>query len=254
MHRSVKTFLAFIIFLVLIGCNIVTPTLLPTTEPLDQAQNRPAPVIESTTMPTATATVEVLTGYGLPSVSAILYGDAGNYDLQAGVLAQVTWPEAPPAADSYQFTLYLLSNNSPLLIGTDTDASDGISVEWLIPENTSGTLQASAHFTDGLEVRSYTIDVYTDKAVPAGACVVRAHTIALLSVYGEPSDTAEIIGVMHPTSMIEVVAKNSGGWYKIKTDEVNAVGGSDQKIGPGIAWLYETSTELFGTCENLPFE
>jgi len=104
MHGCANTFLAFIIFVVLIGC-AVPPTLLPTTEPLDQTQNKPAPVIESTSIPTVTATVEVLTGYGLPSVSAILYGDAGNYDLQAGILAQVTWPETPPAADSYTFTL-----------------------------------------------------------------------------------------------------------------------------------------------------
>jgi hypothetical protein len=254
MHQYVKTFLALIIFLVLIGCNTVTPTLLPTTEPLDQTQNKPAPVIESTTMPTATATVEVLTGYGLPSVSAILYGDAGNYDLQAGVLAQVTWPEAPPAADSYSFTLKLHTDKSLLLIGTDTDASDGVSVEWLIPENISGELSVTAYFAGGREVRSFAIDVYADKAVPAGTCVVRAHTTAPLSVYQEPSDTTEIIGVMYPTSMVEVVGKNSNGWYKIKTDEVYTVGSSEQKIGPGTAWLSETSTLLFGACENLPNE
>lgn len=240
-----KRLILLMTFLLITGCSTVTPTHLPTPEP--------APVIESTPTP-PTAAIEVLTGYRLPSVSAILYGDAGNYDLQAGVLAQVTWPEAPPVADSYTFTLKLHTDKSLLLIGTDTDDSDGVSVEWLIPENISGELSATAHFADGREVRSYAIDVYADKAVPAGACVVRAHTIAPLSVYQEPSDTAENVGVMYPTSMVEVVGKNTNGWYKIKTDEVNIVGGSDEKIGSGTAWLSETSTVLFGACENLPNE
>ena len=212
---------------------------------------RTCPHFPTLSRPTATTAIEVLTGYGLLSVSATLYGDAENIKLQAGDRAQVTWPEAPAAAASYQFILYLHSDNSPLLIGTDTDASDGISVEWLIPENTSGALQASARFADGREARSYMINVYTDKAVPKGACVLRSHTISPLSVYQEPSDTAEIIGVMVPTSMLEVIAKNSDGWYQIKTDEVYVVESSDQKIGPGTAWLYETSTELFGLCDNL---
>ena len=90
--------------------------------------------------------------------------------------------------------------------------------------------------------------------MPEGICVLRSRTIASLPVYQEPSEAAEIIGMMHPTAMIEVVAKNMDGWYKIKTDEVNEAGNPDQKIGSGTAWLYETGTELFGACENLTNE
>jgi len=246
MLRSNKRLVILMIFLIITACNNVTPTPLPTSQP--------ALTIEPFPIPTTTTTNKIITGYGLPSVSAILYGDAGNYDLQAGVLAQVSWPDAPPAADSYTFTLKLHTDKSLLLIGTDTDESDGISIEWLIPEDISGELSATAHFAGGLEARSFAIDVYADKAVPEGVCVVRAHTIAPLTVYQEPSDTSEIVGVMYPTSMVEVVGKNSNGWYKIKTDEVYAVGSSEQKIGPGTAWLSKTSTELFGACENLPNE
>jgi len=56
---------------------------------------------------------------------------------------------------------------------------------------------------------------------------------------------------MYPAAMLETVGKNSNGWYKIKTDDVNAAGAFEQKIGPGTAWLYESFTELFGACENL---
>ena len=195
--------------------------------------------------------MEVITGYGFPYVSASLYGDAGNFEIQAGVLAQVTWTDAPPAADYYEFTLRLHTDKFILLIGTATDDTDGISVDWLIPEHTSGDLRASAYFSDGREVHSAAIDVYSYKAVPEGACVLRSHTIIPLSVYQSPSDTGEIIGVMYPAAMLETVGKNSNGWYKIKTDDVNAAGAFEQKIGPGTAWLYESFTELFGACENL---
>jgi len=117
-------------FFLLIGCKAVTPTtalpaLLPT--PI------PAPVTQTT------STMEVITGYGFPYVSASLYGDAGNFEIQAGVLAQVTWTDAPPAADYYEFTLRLHTDKFILLIGTATDDTDGISVDWLIPEHTVET-------------------------------------------------------------------------------------------------------------------
>ena len=229
-------------FFLLIGCKAVTPTTaLPTLLPTPI----PAPVTQTT------STVEVIAGYGFPYVSASLYGDAGNFEIQAGILAQVTWTDAPPAADYYEFTLRLHTDKSILLIGTDTDDTDGISVDWLIPEHTSGELRASAYFADGREVHSAAIDVYSYKAVPEGACVLRSHTIVPISVYQSPSDTAEIIGVMYPAAIVETVGKNSNGWYKIKTDDVNAAGAFEQKIGPGTAWLYESFTEFFGACENL---
>lgn len=245
MLRVQKRLVILVIFLVITACSTVTLTPLPTSQP--------APTIEASPIPTATTSNEIITAYGLPSVSAVLYGDAGNYELEAGILAEVTCPEAPAAADSYTFTLELHTDKPLLLIGSDTDDSDGVAVEWLIPEDISGELSATAHFADGSEMRSYAIDIHADKAVPTGTCVIRSHAIAALSVYREPSDTTEIIGVMYPSSMLEVIGKNSNGSYKVKTDEVYSPT-EYEKIGPGLAWVHETSTELFGACENLPNE
>ena len=189
--------------------------------------------------------------YTFPYVSATVYGDAGNFTLQAGVLSTVSWVDAPPAAYYHGFTLKLHEDKSLIIIGTDTDESDGISVEWLIPEHISGGLKASVYFTDGREVLSSVIDVYSYESAPEGACILRSTTIVALTVFQQPSETAEIVGVVYPNSMIEVVDANSDGWYEIKTDEVYISNSAGSKVGPGIAWLYKTNTKLFGTCENL---
>ena len=202
---SMKSLASFLILTLVVSLLAAcSPSGLPTPEPA--ASSLPPPI------PKVTPTKEVLISFGAPSVSATLYGDAGNYALQAGVPAQVTWRDAPPAAESYAFTLKLHSDKSLRLIGTDTDETNGIGVEWLIPAFISGELKASAYFADGREVLSSAIDVYSYEAVPPGACVLRSQTIVPITVYKEPSDTAEIIGVMYPNSMLETIGKDTNGW------------------------------------------
>lgn len=248
MPELIKFLPFFAIFSFLMGCG-TTATILETPSQL------PPPTVATvmivpTFPPDVTVNPHVIENYTFPYVSATVYGDARNFTLQAGVLSTVSWVDAPPAADSYVFTLILHKNKSLLVIGTDIDETDDISIEWLIPEHTSGELKASAYFTDGREVHSSGIDVYSYEAVPEGVCILRSTTIVALSVFQQPSDIAEIIGVVYPNSMIEVMGKNSEGWYEIKTNEVYASNSSGPKIGPGTAWIHKDNTELFGACEN----
>jgi len=251
MKDFIKSLLFLATFFFLFGCGASAPIPGTPTQPPPPIV---ATVIESTSTPEIIPTPQIVEYYTFPQVSAALYGDAGNFAFQAGVLSTVSWVDAPPAADYYEFTLKLHKDKSLFVIGTDTDETDGISVEWLIPEHTSGALMATAYFSDGREVHSSVIDVYSYEAIPEGACILRSTTIVALSVFQQPSDTTEIIGVVYPNSMIEVVGANSNGWYEIKTDEVYTSNSTGPKVGPGRAWIYKDNTELFGACKNFSYE
>lgn len=72
--------------------------------------------------------------------------DAGNFQLQTGQTITFTWVEPPLDAQYYEFVLYPLDGSAPIPLGTDSDPSDGISLDWVVVPNLAAELRAFAHY------------------------------------------------------------------------------------------------------------
>ncbi len=78
-----------------------------------------------------------------------LSADAGNFQLQTGETITFTWKDAPANAERYDFMLYPLDGGRPIVLGMDTNASDGAAIEWLVVPDLSGELKGLAYYPDG---------------------------------------------------------------------------------------------------------
>ena len=78
-----------------------------------------------------------------------LNADAGNFQLQTGETITFAWKDAPADAERYDFMLYPLDGSRPIVLGMDTSASDGASIEWLVLPDLSGELKGIAYYPDG---------------------------------------------------------------------------------------------------------
>jgi hypothetical protein len=78
-----------------------------------------------------------------------LNADAGNFQLQTGETISFAWKDAPVDAERYDFMLYPLDGSQPIVLGMDTDASDGAAIQWLVVPNISGELKGIAYYPDG---------------------------------------------------------------------------------------------------------
>ena len=78
-----------------------------------------------------------------------LKADAGNFQLQTGETITFAWKDAPADAERYDFMLYPLDGSQPIVLGMDTDASDGAAIQWLVVPNISGELKGIAYYPDG---------------------------------------------------------------------------------------------------------
>jgi len=78
-----------------------------------------------------------------------LHADAGNFQLQTGETITFAWKDAPADAERYDFMLYPLDGSRPIVLGMDTNASDGAAIEWLVLPDLSGELKGLAYYPDG---------------------------------------------------------------------------------------------------------
>ena len=78
-----------------------------------------------------------------------LHADAGNFQLQTGETITFAWKDAPADAERYDFMLYPLDGSRPIVLGMDTNASDGAAIEWLVLPDLSGELKGIAYYPDG---------------------------------------------------------------------------------------------------------
>jgi len=78
-----------------------------------------------------------------------LNADAGNFQLQTGETITFAWKDAPADAERYDFMLYPLDGSQPIVLGMDTNASDGAAIEWLVMPDLSGELKGIAYYPDG---------------------------------------------------------------------------------------------------------
>jgi hypothetical protein len=76
-------------------------------------------------------------------------GDAGNFALELGAQITLNWEGAPEGADLYEFILYPQDGSSPVVIGTDHNPADGVSITWTVPRGVAAELKGIASFSDG---------------------------------------------------------------------------------------------------------
>jgi hypothetical protein len=123
-------------------------------------------LLVSACAPSNPAATDALTGVSpsqAPESSENMYGviefpylhaDAGNFQLQTGETITFTWKDAPADAERYDFMLYPLDGSQPIVLGIDTNVSDGAAIEWLVLPNLSGELRGLAYYPDGSVLRS----------------------------------------------------------------------------------------------------
>jgi len=79
--------------------------------------------------------------------------DAGNFQLQTGAVITFTWIDPPLGAEYYEFVLHPFDGSPAIVLGRDTDPSDGVSLEWVVPPGLSAELRAHAYYADGTPAR-----------------------------------------------------------------------------------------------------
>ncbi len=85
---------------------------------------------------------------GVIYIEPFLSADAGNFSLAPGEIVTLRWEEYPPGALRYYFLYQPHAVGSQLTIGVDGNPTDGVQVEWIVPENLSGDLYGVAVFEE----------------------------------------------------------------------------------------------------------
>ncbi|MBI1278615.1 MAG: LysM peptidoglycan-binding domain-containing protein [Anaerolineaceae bacterium] len=133
------------------------------------------PTPPTTVPPTLTPTLAVQ-NIGTISVSPTVTGDAGNFQLNGGTTITIKWESGP--ADAVRVDFFRRAFDGTItLIGSDGNASDGLSATWIAQPNFQGTLTASAIRADGSHVEPYfTPTVYVnDPSSPDNAIVLNTY-------------------------------------------------------------------------------
>jgi hypothetical protein len=61
----------------------------------------------------------------------------------------LAWQDAPLGASLYEFLFDFYDGSPSQCLGVDDDASDGVKIEWMVPEGLVGKFEALATFADG---------------------------------------------------------------------------------------------------------
>jgi hypothetical protein len=199
--------------IVLAGCGqpvLATPVAVASPEIIHPAITaevaaRPA------TVSAATATAGEPSFLSFPSVG----GDAGNFSLLAGETIPITWEHAPLGADRYEFNLVPIDHSPTVVVGIDTDASDGVAVTWQVTAHVAAELHATAYFPGDRTIDvSFAPTVYSGDLPPAGVCSLLARNQPV-EVYRQPDRTAEIFALLYPAVYARVLEAAPDGWYRI---------------------------------------
>jgi LysM repeat protein len=97
-------------------------------------------------------TPNVVRAGGQLTVSPVIGNEAGWFVLQAGSIVTISWPNAEQlGAVEVKFRLSPPGTNSaPIIIGTDINTVDGVSIQWTVPAGgTQGYLESTAEILGG---------------------------------------------------------------------------------------------------------
>jgi hypothetical protein len=237
-----------------------TPTLHVTTTPRPSTTaiptestptNTAEPITRTptSTKTQATATLSSTIGHiRLPGT----IGDAGFTFAFATSVIEVTWIDPPSACNQYDF---LLSDSSSdwAVIGTDFDPSDGVSIEWVVPEKLSeASLMGEAYCEEPSVIHSFEFDyLFSGDAPLEGVCVLISGTIGSLDLYLEPSLSSKRVGFLSPDKYALVLGRTQDGWYRI--DASDCIPWIESQSLPESGWVADLmGIRLFGPCDNVP--
>ena len=150
-------------------------------------------------------------------------GDAGNYFLFAGSTVSLRWTDPPRGQSRYEFNL-LGFPDSDMVIGADYDFEDGVSIEWLVPENLPGSEIAAIAYSPAGNASFYALGatVYSRGFPPQDTCVLAVNQIAPIPVHLEPDKHSPIFADLFPGGeYYQVYSHNADEWYKVKVSARN---------------------------------
>jgi hypothetical protein len=257
-----RTFLHLSAILVLISCNPrasvpVTPPLLPTGTVLVIPTSGPIQV--ETPGKEFYFSGEPVGFIVIPGV-----GDAGNFFLDAGSTVMLIWNDPPLDAARYDFAL-LDASGMPVVIGTDIEPADGVSVQWLVPANLPGyEVGGTAYSAKGEAVyfaRGGT--VYSHEAPPQNICTLSNNTIGAILVHLEPNPSSQIFADLIPGRYVQVYERTPDGWYRIDASKLEVYNNTTLICGESPAspcrgysdsttgWVQaREGVKLFGSCDQ----
>lgn len=217
-------------------------TVVPTTPTLDPTQ-----VTAVGTGDTPTSTPE---WFGLIQIPWGV-GDAGNWFFYATARLTLTWIRPPADCERYEFVVKGL-DDSKTVIGTDLDPSDGISLDWEVPENLRGSLWGEALCEEGRILSSmWSGELYSGDAPPEGVCTLASGTIGVVDLFSTPSLTSETNAYLIPGVFAPVLERTEDGWYRIDESVAFDWQTSQPPTEPG--WVSDKySMRFFGPCDDVP--
>ena len=228
-----------------IAASRTSTTAIATALPalIDPAQSPPVTPI------TVEATRAIRIGYiTFPYRAA----DASNFALQAGETITLVWDEAPPGASRYEF-IFLPDGPPPLtFIGTDEDASDGATAQWLVPQDLNGSFRATAYYPDGRTVGTWPSGaIYSGKLPPPGVCALGACGAGPIDLLTEPSSDATPFAFLPPGFYAEVLQHTTDGWYLVDASEAHDPITNLRASGSG--WINDQELlQLHRPCDEVP--
>lgn len=233
----------------------VSPSAIPTPTVRDvQVGTAVAPTAirptEPSLLPSPSATGGSTLGLlDFPSES----GDAGNVVVLAGSTIDITWIHSPPGAERYDFVLTSEDGRS-LLLGTDSDPSNGVLIQWFVPENLYATITATAYFADGTIVTSHPSHrIHTGEAPPAHVCTLRSTGVGIVDLFYEPYFESGIYAYINPGTYHPVLGRSDDGWYQVDAQGAYDKGSGGAASGTGWASTRHYSIGLSGPCADVPF-
>jgi len=178
--------------------------------------------------------------------------DAGNFALQAGETITLVWEEAPPGASRYEFIFLPDAPAAFTFIGTDEDASDGATAQWLVPQDLNGSFKGTAYFPDGHTIAAGPSGaIYSGKLPPDGICALSSGGAGPIDLLTEPSSDATPFAFLLPGSYAEVLQRTTDGWYLVDAREAR-----DQitnLLTTGSGWISDQARIKFhGPCDEIP--
>ena len=206
-------------FLVLASCSHQTPVpVVPMHPPTVTAiaLPTPGPIQVETPGTQFNASGEPVGFIMIPGL-----GDAGNYFLDAGFTVTLTWSDPPLEAARYDFTM-LDTSGIPVVIGTDIDSTDGVSVQWLVPANLSGyEVGGTAYSATGQATYfAYGGTVYSREVPPRDICTLSNRTIGAIPVHLEPNPSSQVFANLVAGQYIQVHERRPDAWYRIDASQL----------------------------------
>jgi hypothetical protein len=201
--------------------------------------------------PTLPAPTEAIQGFlEFPYISS----DAGNFSLQAGEQITITWVDAPRHANRYEIVLLNQDDGSAETLEMIQNNVGAVEATWRVPAGVSGILEGYAYFNDGNVARSgCCAQVYSNALPPTGICTLRTEGIMPQHLYAQRNAESDRILGIAPGLYLEVLARSSEGWYRVRTLSDSE---RDGPASPGTTgWLHtDDGVSLSGPCEEIPHE